>query len=547
MKIFLRSLKYAAPYKGPVLIVLVSSAVSAAVNLAYVFLIKKGVNSAADGNMGTVRDIMAVTVLLLVINGLFSFGRSILSADISERITSDVRNELFAHILHMPIPFFKEESEGSLISRLNSDAANVKTLVNIIISGALFQPLKILLLAGVAFYLDAKLAIVLYAFIPLAFLTARLTGKKIREISSDLNVLRGSISSFLEQRLYGIELIKLSVSEEKEKNAYSSLNGEYLRGILRTAKLTNLSIPLNKIIMAGCFGVIILFGTIRVSSGDLSPGSFAAFGAIGFSVYEFLGSMNRVYNTGQIALSSSHRIFEILDRPVEDFASGRDFRGLSHEILIKDLSFSYSPGEPVLRNINMVLRAGENILLKGASGSGKTTLMKLLIGFYGTETGQIMIDGIPSGEYSAASLRRLINYVPQETILLNGKISENICYGVETPSFERMRMAASVACIRSFIEKNPKGYDTFIGDRGTGLSQGQKQRIALARAFMRGGDVLILDEATSSIDTDTEKKIIDNIKASGIFGSMIIISHRPGIETHTERGYILTDGISKEI
>jgi ATP-binding cassette, subfamily B, bacterial MsbA len=542
MKTFLRSLKYGKPYKRLIVAVSLMSFGAVFINLAYIYLIKKGVNNSFDGNFETVKRTIIISISLAVINSLISFVRSFLNNIVSERTLFDIQKDLFSHIVKLPMSFFRKESEGALIARITTDAKNMQVLITTITSGLVFQPFKVIVLIVAGFMLSFKLASLFFIAIPVVFLIIKTLGKKIRKYSSELNILRSKIYSFIEQRIYAIELVKSLTKEKEESSKFAQKTEKYIHKKIKMAKILMLSQPFSYMVMIVTFFAIIIFGIREVEAGVISPGSFAAFGAISISIFSFLGNIGRSYNTIQSALASSDRVFEVLDMDPED-DNGIRFKGLRDKISIEDLHFSYRKDEKVLEGLSFCIYPGEKILINGASGSGKTTLVKLFLKYYETSRGKISFDGVPLSNYKISSLREAINYLPQETLLFNDTIANNITYGCKAiPEINQIIESARLSCSLDFINTLEDGFNTVIGDRGTGLSQGEKQRLALARAILRGGNILILDEATSSIDEETEESILDNIITSSLFETIIIISHKKKFEQVVDRAFTLTDG-----
>jgi subfamily B ATP-binding cassette protein MsbA len=298
--------------------------------------------------------------------------------------------------------------------------------------------------------------------------------------------------------------------------------------------------------MGACVIIIMWVGTKEVSSHHLSPGSFAAFGAVSISIYSLLTRIGRTYTRFQISMKSCERVFDIFDK-IPETSGEKPFPENFQQIEIRSLSFPYLRGVPVLENISLDISEGETILLKGSSGSGKTTLLRLLLGFYKPVSGSIVINSIPVTEYGLSSLRGKINMVPQETILFNDTIENNVIYGSFEKDEKRLNKALNLSRCDTFVPELEKGINTVTGDRGVKLSAGQKQRIAIARALLRGGTVLLLDEATSAIDEKTEKKILSNVINSGIFKTIVLVSHRSSLEKFADRIYSLEEGKARLI
>lgn len=541
IKNFIRTLPFGRPYIKNIILLSLVSLLSSGIGLIYLFILKNIVNTFYQKDFSHVKATILLSALLYIVQSLISFFSSYLSLFTSEKINCDIKKNLFSHILSLPINFFKTRSEGTLMSRILNDTVKMEWLITNASITILGQPLKLLFLFGIAFWMNFNLALVLVLFLPLSFVAIKITAKVITLTSRKLILLSENVYSFLQQKLYGIEIIKSLTNENKETKTFEELNDEFLNTELKRYKSIAILLPVQQILMGACILLILWIGTREVASGSFSPGAFAAFGAISFSIYAMLNKIGRTHNRIRVSMESCNRVFDILDIPKEN-AGSKLFPTSFSQAAIKNLSFSYTKETPVLQNISLKINSGETILFKGASGCGKTTLIGLLMNFYTPVTGNISIDGTSISEYDIISLRKEINMVPQETILFNDSLLNNIIYGSVNKDKPSIQQALNLSSCDDFINEIQNGLSTEVGDRGILLSAGQKQRVAIARAILRGGSLLLLDEATSGINEETEEKIITNIKNSGIFQTIVIISHRSSIEKFADRIYSLDAG-----
>ena len=541
IKNFIRTLQFGRPYIKNIILLSLTSLLSMGIGLIYLFILKNIVNTFFSKDFSHVRATILLSALLYIVRSVLSFFSSHLSLHTSEIISCDIKKTLFGHILKLPINFFKAESEGALMSRTINDTAKMQWLITGASISILGQPIKLAVLFSIAFWMNINLSFTLVCFLPLSYIAIKLTSGALRVSNEKLIDLYENLYSFLEQRFYGIEVIKTSTTEKKETAIFENLNKDCLDAELKQYRSIAILMPIQQSLMGICILFILWIGTHEVSSNNFSPGSFAAFGAIAFSIYALLNKIGRTYNRIEISLQSCARVFNILDQTPEP-AGKNIFPCRIENIIISHLFFSYSKDVPVLKNISFEINSGETVLLKGSSGCGKTTLLRLLMGFYTPTSGEILYNNVPISKYNIYSLRKKINMVPQETILFNDNLINNITYGSFVKDKYLLQEALSLSFCHDFIKGLENGLLTKIGDRGVKLSSGQKQRIAIARAILRGGSILLLDEATSSIDEDTEKKILTSLKASGIFQTIIIISHRSSIEKFAKKVYSLDSG-----
>ena len=488
--------------------------------------------------------LLAIAIILLAsislaekITGLlqqFYFAR------FEQEVTLDIQEDLFSHVLRFPKNFFDENQTGYLMSRLSSDVAGLRwffssTIVNIISNILRFAGSVVLLL-----YLEWRLAIGVLLIVPGLVLCIRYFSKKVHVLSHRDMEQQATVTSQFQESLSSVSLIKAFSTEARAvKRLTSQLKEAFHISLEQTTVSSVANLVINS--MPGMAKVTVLtLGAYWVIQGRWSLGSllaFIAYLAYVFGPAQFLASANLELQTARAALERVSALYEIV--PEENMADGKTVDRLTGEIEFKNVSFAYNEREPVLNNVSFHIRPGERVAIVGPSGVGKTTLLSLVLRFYKPNAGDIYFDGQPARDYELGSLRQRIGYVSQSTLLLSGSIMENLRYSNPTARDEEVSRAAKVAGIHDFIASLPEGYETEIGEEGVNLSEGQKQRLALARAIVKDPDILVLDEPTSALDSQTEKTIFLSLPSVIENKTLFVVAHRLSTIMHADRIFLL--------
>ena len=484
-----------------------------------------------------------VVILLSLLKGIFDYGQAYLMNFVGLRIIADLREKLYNHLQNLSLSFFTKTPTGILISRITNDVNLIQGSVSNAITGLLKDAFTILGLIGVVFYQNWKLAIITLIIFPLAIIPIKEFGKRLRKFSRKSLQQMGSITTFLHETITGNRIVKAFNMEEYEKRRFAEENNNFFNTILKRVRIRALSNPLMEVI--GGFGValIIWIGGYSVLRGELTPGTFFSFMAALLLLYQPIKDLNKVNLEIQDGLAAATRVFELLDTipeiqdekgaiPLPLISKGIDFRGVN---------FRYD-GELVLKEICLSVKAGEVIALVGMSGAGKTSLVNLLPRFYDVEGGEILIDGQNIRKVTLKSLRDQIGLVTQQTILFNDTVRNNIGYGSLEQSDQEIVGAAKAAYAHDFIMRLPEGYETIIGEQGIKLSGGERQRISIARALLKNAPILILDEATSSLDSDSETEVQKALDRLMKGRTVFVIAHRLSTIRNAHRIIVLSEG-----
>jgi len=482
-------------------------------------------------------------IFLFLFKGIFEYGQAYLMNYVGLRIVADIREKLYNHLQTLSLSFFTKTPTGILISRITNDVNLIQGSVSNAITGLLKDAFTILGLIGVVFYRDWKLAIIALLIFPLSIIPIKEFGKRLRKFSRKSQQRMGSITTFLHETIAGNRIVKAFNMEEYEKRRFAEENNRFFNLVLKRVKIRALSHPLMELLGGIAVAIIIWVGGYRVIRGELTPGAFFSFMTALFMLYAPIRDLNKVNLEVQEGLAAAIRVFELLDTTpeIKDEEGAIPLPPISRGIDLEEITFKYGE-EAVLQDISLHTKVGEVIALVGMSGAGKTSLVNLLPRFYDVEKGQILIDGYDIRKVTTKSLRDQIALVTQQTILFNDTVRNNIAYGNLRCSDHEIIEAAKAANAHDFIQKLPDGYETIIGEQGIKLSGGERQRLSIARALLKNAPVLILDEATSSLDSDSETEVQKALERLMKGRTVFVIAHRLSTIRNADRIIVLSDG-----
>jgi ATP-binding cassette, subfamily B, bacterial MsbA len=461
----------------------------------------------------------------------------------------DLRNAFYEKVIRQPMGFFQHNPTGRIISVAMNDIERVRFALSDYLADLFMKSFTFIAFVIVMLILDWKLALATTVLLPVVVLPVNKLGKKIRLSAEKSQTQMSSLSQILEETVSGNRVVKAFGMEDFELRKFREVSQRLLRENLRWVRAAIITSPLMDLVGAVIIPLLLLYVRNQIQHQQTTAGGFIGFLYAMFNAYMPLKRMGYVYQQFQAAQGASVQVFAYLDREEEDLdqKGGKILTGLSKEIVFDDLCFAYEPGSaPVLQHVSFQANKGEVIALVGSSGAGKTTLVNLIPRFHEVTGGSIRIDGINVREMNLRSLRNQIAMVTQENILFHDTVLSNICYGMGEVPQERVTAAARAALAHDFILELPKGYDTVIGERGTRLSGGQRQRIAIARAILKDAPILILDEATSELDSESEKYVQKALGNLMVGRTAFVIAHRLGTVRKADKILVLEDGRIRE-
>jgi len=499
------------------------------------FFLKKG--------MEMIRLLAFVCVLLFLFKGIFNYGQSYLMNFVGLRIIADLREKLYNHLQTLSLSFFTKTPTGILISRITNDVNLIQGSVSSTITGLLKDAFTIIFLVGVVFYRDWKLAIVAFIIFPLAIIPIKEFGKRMRKFARKGQQRIGLLTTLLHETITGNRIVKAFNMEDYERRRFAEENERLFKTFLKRVKIRALAPPLMELLGGIAAAIIIWVGGYSIVRGDLTPGAFFSFLTALFMLYAPIRDLSKVNLEIQEGMAGAARVFELLDTTTEikDMEGAVSLPPISKKIDFQKVTFKYEE-EIVLKDISFQVKVGEVVALVGMSGAGKTSLVNLLPRFYDVEKGQILIDDLDIRKVTLKSIREQIGLVTQQTILFNDTVRNNIAYGSPNCSEREILEAAKAANAHEFIQRLPQAYDTIIGEQGVKLSGGERQRISIARALLKNAPILILDEATSSLDSDSETEVQKALEGLMKGRTVFVIAHRLSTIRNAHRIIALSEG-----
>lgn len=544
MQVYKRLLEYLKPYSLKLMLALFCMSGVAIMTASLAYLVKPALDEIFfERNKEMLFMIPVVVASVYIFKGFCDFGQYYLMSFIGQSVIRDLREEMFTKLSNMSVGFFVRHSTGELVSRMNNDVMMVQGAMTNAITGIVRDVLTVVSLIFVVFYRDYQLALIAMIVFPMAIYPLLNFGRRLKKYSRRMLVSLEDITERLNETITGIRIVKAFAMEDYERERFSMVNNTLFNAFMKRFKVRALSNPVMETL--GGFGVclIVFYGGYQVINGNSTQGTFFSFMAALIMLYEPIKRINEVNITIQEGLSAGERIFALLDTPVDvmDREGASDLGRARGELTFENVGFSYEENV-VLEDVSLRVAPGEAIAIVGESGAGKSTLLDLAPRFYDVSSGRVLIDGSDVRDVTQKSLRQNIGIVTQQTILFDDTIRNNIAYGRPDLPLEKVIEAAVAAHAHDFIMTTPNGYDTLIGENGIKLSGGERQRIAIARALLKDPPVLILDEATSNLDSDSEIAVQGAIETLMKGRSTMVVAHRLSTIRNVNRIYVLVSG-----
>lgn len=533
------------PYTRNLLISMMAMVVVGGFNALQAYMVKPLLDEIFYNRDARMLNLLPLGLLLVFfVKGVFYFIYSYLLEKVGQSVIRDLRNRIYAHLNDLPLSFFHRTPTGELISRIVNDVSMLQGSVSHALIHLLRDLFSVIGLLVVIFYMDWRLALVSLIFLPMAAVPIVTFGKKFRRISTNYQTRVGEATSHLHETIAGVRIVKAFCMEEFEKNRFAHKMQEIMDILMSETKYRCLAHPLVELLGGVGMALIIWFGGVQVLQGHSTPGTFMSFLTALIMLYEPVKGVSKLNSTFQQGIASATRIFALLEiQPdIRERPNAAKLPPFAERIEFRNVSFCYEPGQPVLRHLDLRVNRGEVLAVVGPSGGGKTTLANLIPRFYDITEGRLLIDGQDVREVTLHSLRGQLALVTQQTILFNDTVRNNIAYGRSDCPEEELVEAARAAYALDFIQELPQGFDTMIGESGARLSGGQQQRLSIARALLKDAPILILDEATSSLDTESEREVqraLENLMQNR---TTIVIAHRLSTIKNADRIIVLKEG-----
>lgn len=545
MNLYIRALLYVKPYLFRAFCAGICTIIAAGGTAYLPWVIKDMVDQVLrDKNTEMLNYIAMSIVVIFVIRGIAFYGQSYLMSYVGQRVIIDIRRAVFTKLQRLSMSFYDKNKTGTIMSYVTNDVSALQgALVDNVVE---MITESVILIASIVMmiYLDWKLFLVTFGTFPFVLGFIDLFGKRIRKSGSRIQEAAADITSVLQETVSSARVIKSFVREGYEVARFDKENMNNFRANMKNAQLMATLTPTIEFVAAIGVTIILWYGGNSVINGEITAGSLVAFLTYAVNISNPIKRLSRVIGNIQKALAAAQRVFDVLDLPetIKDSDNAKKLPTAKGKVCFNDVSFSYNPGEQVISNISFDVKPGEMIAFVGPSGAGKSTVASLLPRFYDVDSGSITIDGQDLRGVTLDSLREQVGIVPQETILFNGTVYDNILYGRLDATKEEVEAAAKAANAHNFIMELPDGYNTKLGDRGMNISGGQRQRISIARAILKNPQILILDEATSALDTESERVVQEALDRLMVGRTSFVIAHRLSTIKNADKIMVLEKG-----
>lgn len=556
MNLYLRLLNYVRPYLPRLILAVLCTCLAAGCNLYLPWIIKDVVDKVlVQKDVRMLYLIAASIVVVFIIRGLFFYGQSYLMSWVGQRVVIDIRGAIFRKLQRLSMSFYDKNKTGTIMSYVTNDVAALQVAM---VDKAVELVTEGLVLVGsiaAMLWLDWKLTLFTFCTFPVVLWFMDFFGKKIRRNGGRIQECTAELTSVLQEVVSSARVVKSFVREDYEIKRFDAQNMTNFYANMKNIKLNALLTPTVELVAAIGVTVVMWYGGMSVINGAITAGSLVAFLVYAVNIANPIKRLTKVVASIQQALAAGERVFGILDleENIKELPSAKLLPPVQGYVEFKHVDFAYNEDEQVIEDLSFKVNRGQIVAIVGPSGAGKSTIASLLPRFYDVTNGSIVIDGMDIRNVTLNSLREQVGIVPQETLLFNGSVYDNILYGRLDATKEEVEAAAKAANAHDFIMGLPEGYDTMLGDRGVNISGGQRQRISIARAILKNPQILILDEATSALDTESERIVQEALDRLMVGRTSFVIAHRLSTIKNADRilvmekGRLVEDGSHEEL
>lgn len=521
---------YLSEFKFNLILALICMAVVAVMTGALAKLMEPMIDDVFQGQDGEMLYIVAISLFVtFFLRGMAIYGQTVFISKVGQGIVARIQSDLYGHLMHMDLQYFHENPSGQLISRVINDVTLMRTTVAEFLTGVGKSLLTLIILTGVMFYQDWKLALAAFFIFPVSAILIHKVGKKLRGVSSITQAHMAEFSDRLNQSFQGIRMIKAYGIEEYERKESENFIQRMYKLAQKAVRVASLNVPVTEIMTGLALFTVIIYGGSQVIAGTNTTGSFFSFITALMLAYEPVRRLAKLNSSLQIGLSAAERVFQVMDTQptIVTNIGAKDVQIQNPTIRLENVAFRYKGYDDwAVHDINLTIPYGQTVALVGASGSGKSTLLNLIPRFYDVVDGRVLINEFDVRDLTLQSLRSHISLVSQEISIFNDTIEANIRFGKPHATMEEITDAARRAAAHDFITDMPEGYQTTVGEHGVKLSGGQRQRIAIARAMLRNAPILLLDEATSALDTESERLVQNALGLLQEGRTTLVVAHR---------------------
>ena len=544
-KLYIRLLKNVWPYRVRLFFAGVCTICASAAMVYLPWIIRDVVDQILrDKDAEKLMYIALSIIVVFIFRGFFSYGQFYLMSYVGQKVVIDMRRKAFEKLQRLPVAFYDRNKTGTIMSYVTNDVGALQTALVDNAVELITEGVVLVASIGAMIYLDWKLFLFTAATFPFVLLFIDIFGKKIRKSGAKIQDVVADITSVLQESVTSYRVVKSFVREDYEIERFNGTNLENFYANMKNVRLNAILAPVIEFVAACGVTAILWYGGNSVIQGYISAGSLVAFLTYAVNISNPIKRLSRVIAAIQKALAAAQRVYDLLDLPetVQNAPDAVALPPVQGVVEFKHVDFAYNEGEPILKDINFTSQPGQIIAFVGPSGAGKSTIASLLPRFYDVTGGEITIDGQDVRKVTTQSLREQVGIVPQETLLFNGSVYDNILYGRLDATKEEIEAAAKAANAHNFIMELPNGYETKLGDRGVNISGGQRQRIAIARAILKNPRILILDEATSALDTESERVVQEALDRLMVGRTSFVIAHRLSTIKNADKIFVLDQG-----
>jgi len=545
MNLYFRALKYIKPYWKRGLAAGICTIIAAGGTAYLPFVIKDMVDQVlSEKNTTMLNWIVLSIIVVFVIRGIAYYGQSYLMNYVGQRVIIDIRKAVFEKLQRLSMSFYDKHKTGTIMSYVTNDVSALQSAMVDNVVEMITETVILVASIVMMIYLDWKLFLVTFATFPVVLFFIDSFGKRIRKSGNRIQEAAADITSVLQEVASSPRVIKSFVREGYEVERFDKENMNNFRANMKYAQLSSTLTPTIEFVAAVGVSIILWYGGNSVINGSITAGSLVAFLTYAVNISNPIKRLSRVIGNIQKALAAAQRVFDVLDLPevIKNAPDAKALPKVKGDVRFNDVSFAYNENEEVLSHVSFEVKPGEMIAFVGPSGAGKSTVASLLPRFYDATNGSITIDGQDIRKVTLDSLREQVGIVPQETVLFNGSVYDNILYGRLDATREEVEAAAKAANAHDFIMQLPNGYETMLGDRGMNISGGQRQRISIARAILKNPQILILDEATSALDTESERVVQEALDRLMVGRTSFVIAHRLSTIKNADKIMVLENG-----
>ncbi len=546
---YFRLLKYCLPYKKRLAYAIFCMVLSAIFGIIPPWLIKNVVDDVLIQKKLYMLNILCVGVVALyILKAAFAYANLYLMTWVGQKVVIDIRLELYDHTQRLSLLTLYKKRSGEFLSRITYDVATLENILGSVIVDFVVQGVTFIGIIGLLLFLNWKLTLATFTIIPVAVLVIDKASSKLRRVGAVIQERLAMVAAIAQEALSSIKIVRSFATEEEEYKRFEAESNLHFKALMKGTQVRGVLEGFVEVILIAALALILWIGGRSVIAGSLTAGGLIAFCTYVGLLVQPVRVLSRVVSTVQQGVASADRVFEILDEANEVPLAEHPIvhQKMEGRVTFEDVRFCYDESKQVLKDVSFEIKPGEKIAIVGPTGAGKSTIADLVMRFYDPQWGAIKIDGIDLRDIELKSYRRQIGVVPQDPVLMKGTLAYNICYGFKGATRDDLVRAAKIAGIYDFISTLPRGFDTEVGERGVTLSGGQRQRVAIARAVVRDPRILIMDEATSSLDALVEQQVQEAMRNAMEGRTAIVIAHRLSTIRDADRIFVLRDGMITE-